>query len=110
MGLWGKKETQEEYHARFLAQRSAELGRAAAKGTAGDDAGAAILLVAAGRAIGAQFLRQRTTVAFDPPTPVAIRQVYEWLIAVGYVAGRRDLICDVAILGPEETKPETECR
>jgi hypothetical protein len=42
----------------------------------------------------------------DPPTPVLIRKVYEWLIAVGYVADRKGMVCDVAILGPDGTAAE----
>jgi hypothetical protein len=75
MGLWGKRSS-EEHASRFMADRCAELIRVAGKDV-GDEQRGFLLLVAAGRELGARYLREDCTVPFESMVNEAIQNLWK---------------------------------
>src|SRR5262249_2324807 len=75
MAIWVKKSS-EDHDSRFMADRCAELLRAAGKDV-GDEQRRFLLLVAAGRELGARYVREGCTVPFESLINEAIRNLWK---------------------------------
>jgi hypothetical protein len=75
MGIWGKKSS-EDHNSRFTADRCSELIRVAGKDV-GDEQRGFLLLAAAGREIGARYLRDGCAVPLESVVNEAIRNLWK---------------------------------
>jgi hypothetical protein len=76
MGLWRKKSSK-DHVSQFIDDRTAELVRVAGKDVGGDERAATLLVIAAGREIGALYLREGGTVPFASMINDAIQSLWK---------------------------------
>ena len=63
--FWAKRSNNQDDNSRFIAERSAELRRVAGRGSSEEKFAGTMLVIAAGRELGAHYLREGGTVPFE---------------------------------------------